>query len=149
METTTGEAHGYRGLRVWQKSLELALALYALSRRLPRAEQTFLVHELRDASGMVPAHIAAGNAHPQRRDYLRHLSAAHGSLYRAETALILAERLGFVAAEETAVSLELSEQVGRMLRALMRALQPPQVTFLADPIPQAEGGETVEEEPPG
>jgi four helix bundle protein len=141
METTTGEAHGYRGLRVWQKSFELALALHALSRRLPKAEQSFLVRELREASGMVPAHIAAGNAHPQRRDYLRHLSAAHGSLYRAETALILAERLGFVDAEETAASLALSEEVGRMLRALMRALQPPQVTYLHDPIEQSAEGE--------
>ena len=150
METTTGEAHGYRGLRVWQKSFELALGLYALSKRLPKTEQSFLVHELREASGMVPAHIAAGNAHPQRRDYLRHLSAAHASLYRAETALIISERLGFVSADETAASLDLSEQVGRMLRALMRALQPPHVTFVADPIPELpDAGETVEEEPPG
>jgi four helix bundle protein len=75
---TTGDLHGYRGLRVWQKSFELTLALHALSKRLPKAEQGGLVRELRDASGAVPAHIAAGNAHPQRREYLRHLSAGHG-----------------------------------------------------------------------
>ena len=130
---TTGELHGYRGLRVWQKSFELALATWALSKRFPKAELGGLTRDLRDAAGMVPAHIAAGNAHPQRREYLRHLSAAHGSLYRAETALLLAERLGFVSEGEIAPSLALGDEVARMLRGLMRALQPPQVTFVADP----------------
>jgi four helix bundle protein len=134
---TTGELHGFRGLRVWQKSFELALATWALSKRFPKAEMGGLTRDLRDAAGMVPAHIAAGNAHPQRREYLRHLAAAHGSLYRAITALLLAERLGLVSEGEIAPSLSLADEVGRMLRALMRALQPPQVTFVADPAQHA------------
>lgn len=145
---TTGELHGYRGLRVWQKSFELALAMYALSKRLPKSELNGLMRELREATGAVPAHIAAGNAHPQRRDYLRHLSAAHGSLYRAECSLLLAEGLGFVSAADIAPNLALSGDVGRMLRALMRALQPPQVTYVADPAHPSGGGDLPDEAAP-
>ena len=143
---TTGELHGFRGLRVWQKSFELALATWALSKRFPKAELGGLTRDLRDAAGMVPAHIAAGNAHPQRRDYLRHLSAAHGSLYRAITTLLLAERLGFVTEAEIAPSLGLGDEVARMLRSLMRALQPPQVTFVADPAQQS--SEPIDDDTP-
>jgi hypothetical protein len=62
---------------------------------------------------------------------------------------VLAEHLGFVSAADSASALALSAEVGRMLRGLMRALQPPQVTYLSDPAQRSvDGGAPVDEGPP-
>ena len=101
----------------------LVRGAYELSRVLPPEELYGLSSQLRRAAVSVPANIAEGHGRVHRGDYVHHLSIARGSLYEVETLLLLSLDLGFTNAGVTAPLLETSSEVGRMLSALLRALQ--------------------------
>ena len=75
----------YRELRVWQRSVDLVEAVYLLSRELPADERFGLTSQMRRASVSVATNIAEGNGRTHLREYLHHLSFAHGSIRELET----------------------------------------------------------------
>jgi four helix bundle protein len=103
--------------------MALVRGAYELSRVLPPEELYGLSSQLRRAAVSVPANIAEGHGRVHRGEYVHHLSMARGSLYEVETLLLLSLDLGFTTAGVTAPLLETSSEVGRMLGALLRALQ--------------------------
>ena len=115
--------HSYRDLVVWQRAMALVRSAYELSRILPPEELYGLSSQLRRAAVSVPANIAEGHGRVHRGEYVHHLSIARGSLYEVETLLLLSLDLGFSTASVTAPLLETSSEVGRMLNALLGALQ--------------------------
>ena len=119
----TGAAPGYRGLRVWQRAVDLSAEVYQLTRAFPRAEQYALTTQLRRASSSVVANIAEGNARYAVREYTHHLAIAHGSAAEVEALVHLAIRLGYTDEATSASVLTLSGEVSRMLRSLTKALQ--------------------------
>lgn len=130
VEAPTGDApaprapSGYRGLKVWQRAMDLAATVFVLTRGLPKIDQDGLGAELRRSAVQVPAYVAAGNSLFQRTEYLQYLGAAHGALARLEATLHVADRLGHLPATEGASVLVLAADVGRLLRALTRSMQP-------------------------
>jgi four helix bundle protein len=115
--------YGYRGLKVWQRAMDLATAMFAVTRGI-HDQDDVLSTELRRTAIAIPAHIATGNSLYQRTDYVEHLSTAHGQVSRLECLLQIAERLGYLPTQDTAPLLSLAADVGRMLRGLARALAP-------------------------
>ena len=99
---TTPAVSDYRQLVVWQKSIELAVQTYRLSRRFPREEAYGLAAQIRRAAVSVSANIAEGNGRRHRREYVNHLSIARGSLREVETLAEIAWRLGYITAAELA-----------------------------------------------
>jgi four helix bundle protein len=123
--TTPPQPSGYKGLKVWQRAMDLAVVVHQLARTLPKAEHDTLGAELRRLAVQIPSFIAAGNSLFQRTEYVQYLSAAHGTIARLESTLLLVERLGYVPAKDVAALGSHAGDVGRMVRALSRALQPP------------------------
>lgn len=113
----------YRDLRVWQEGLALAKASYLLTQSFPREEMFGLTSQIRRASASIPANIAEGNGREMTREYVHFLRIAQGSLKELETHLILASEIGISTAESVAPLLARSDQIGRMLRSLIRTLQ--------------------------
>ncbi len=103
--------------------MDLAEMAHRLSRRFPKSELYGLTAQLKRAALSVPANIAEGHGRDHLGDYLRHLSIANGSLMELETELLLAQRLGYLAAEEAEGVFKLAGQVGRMLAGLTRKLK--------------------------
>jgi four helix bundle protein len=116
-------ASDFRNLRVWQKSMDLAIACNHLALRLPPHERYAAASQLRRSAASVPMNIAEGNFRLHPRDYLRHLSIARGSLGETITLLELIRRLRYVAPDELEPLLELADHVGRMLTKLTTALR--------------------------
>lgn len=113
----------YRQLEVWQRAIELVEAIYLLTKLLPADERYGLISQTQRASVSIPANIAEGWGRSSRKEYLHHLSWAKGSLMELETLLIVAARLGFVSKEQGRHAWELSQEVGKMLTALMASLR--------------------------
>jgi four helix bundle protein len=113
----------HRDLEVWQVAMELAVACYELTRAFPREEQFGMASQIRRASSSVPANIAEGYGRDNRGDYVHHLRIAQGSLKELETHLDLAVRVNLVNKETVLPIMAAADRVGRMLRALYRALQ--------------------------
>jgi four helix bundle protein len=109
-------------LLVWQKSMDMAVEVYRLTGRFPRSEMYRLTSQVTRAAASVPANIAEGNARGSRRDYAHFLSIAKGSLNETETFLFLALRLGYLSEAETAPTLMLITEIGKMLTALRARL---------------------------
>ena len=116
-------ARSFRDLLVWQRAMELSESCYRLTERLPRGRLGSLRDQIQRSSCSIPANIAEGNGRQRIGDYLRYLSIACGSLRELQTHLELAARLGLATDAEVAQSRSLSEEVGRMLTSLTRALE--------------------------
>jgi four helix bundle protein len=112
---------GYRGLKVWQRAMDLAAAIYHATRGI--ADGAF-ADELWRTAISIPTSIAAGNSLYVRAEYVGLLSTAHGQVARLECLLHLGDRLAALPGTDTAPLLASASDVGRMLRGLAKALQP-------------------------
>jgi four helix bundle protein len=70
----------------------------------------------------VPANIAEGSGRSGVRNLRNHLSIAHGSLCEFETHLEIARDLGYDYNGEIGLLLERSEEVGRIIRGLLKSI---------------------------
>jgi len=109
-------------LVVWQKAMDLVVNVYELSRTLPNNEQFGLISQLRRAAVSVPSNIAEGNARISKKEYIRFLSIARGSVAEVETQLEICERLNYLEAHEIFASIKLCEEINKIISALIRNL---------------------------
>lgn len=113
----------YRELIVWQRAMELAEECYRLAGSLPESERFGLSPQLRRAVVSIASNIAEGFNRRSRRAYLNHLSIAAGSHAEVDTQLELCSRVGMIGTPDLARAGVLSADVGRLLHALIRALE--------------------------
>jgi len=118
-----GQIRSYRDLRVWQLSIELTVACYEATKTYPISETYGLTAQIRRSATSIAANIAEGYGRENRGSYLQFLRIAQGSLKELETHLIVSQRLGFLDATLEEALLSRSENVGKMLRALIRRLE--------------------------
>ena len=112
----------YRDLKVWQKSMDLAVRTYELTRTFPSEEKYGIVSPMRRAAASVPANIAEGQARRSTKEFIQMLGIARGSLAEIETFVALSERLGMTRSETSESLLEDCAEINRMMNGLMRAL---------------------------
>ncbi len=110
---------GYRDLLVWQSGIELAERVYEATRSYPRDELFGLTSQTRRAAVSIPANIAEGYGRGTQAAYGSFLRIARGSLRELETHLIIANRVGIVPPGQTDDLLAHSDDLGRMLHALI------------------------------
>jgi four helix bundle protein len=113
---------GHKELVVWQKAMDLVVAIYKITQSFPKTEVHGLAGQMERAAVSVPSNIAEGHGLKQTQAYARHLAIANGSLTELETQLEIARRLGYLTAESQSV-LNQAGEVGRMLAGLRRSLQ--------------------------
>ncbi len=113
----------FKDLLVWQRAVELSLAVYKLTAHFPVAEQFGLTSQLRRAAVSVASNIAEGYGKSSRGEYVVFLGHARGSNCELQTQLILAESLNFGQKQLQRDAAELSEEVSRMLAAMMNKLR--------------------------
>ena len=94
-----GAIRDFTDLLVWQKSVELGLTVYTLTKSFPREERFAITSQLRRAAVSVSSNIAEGHAR-QGREFPHFLSIAKGSLAEIESQLLFANRLGYVDQEK-------------------------------------------------
>jgi four helix bundle protein len=113
----------YRDLKVWQVGMDLAAACYTLTATFPRDEIFGMTSQIRRSASSVPANIAEGYGRESTGAYIQFLRTAQGSLKELETHLLLSARVGLCPEEAVAAPLDMAEELGRMLRSLIRKLQ--------------------------
>jgi four helix bundle protein len=114
----------FRNLSVWQRSIELTLAVYRLTSTFPDSERFGLTNQMRRAAVSVASNIAKEYGRSTRGEYLQFLGHARGSNSEVETQIVISKALGFGSAQMIQTSEELCNEVGRMLGALMKSLRP-------------------------
>lgn len=85
----------HQKLHVWQKSVEMSIALYKITKNFPKTEQFGLISQINRAGVSVAANIAEGSARTSTKDYLKFLSIAKASLTEIETLMIISQGIGY------------------------------------------------------
>lgn len=83
----------YKDLIVWQKSIDLVVLIYALTRTLPIEERFNLTSQMCRASVSIPSNIAEGYARKHRKENYQFINIAFASATELQTQLIIVERL--------------------------------------------------------
>jgi four helix bundle protein len=112
----------FRDLQVWQRSMQLAREVYAITQDFSKSEAFGLVSQLRRFAVSVPSNIAEGQGRLSDKLFAVFLGQARGSLFEMETQLELACSLGFVDGRRLEPLLKEWAEIGRMLNGLLNAL---------------------------
>jgi four helix bundle protein len=113
----------YKELVVWQKSYQLCLDIYNVTRTFPKEEIYGLSAQLRRAAVSLPSNIAEGYGRRTTQDYVRFLYIAYGSACELETQILLARDLGYIHGTELNNLLQGLGDVERALKGLIRSLE--------------------------
>ncbi|MGA2674230.1 MAG: four helix bundle protein [Terracidiphilus sp.] len=116
-------SESFKDLVVWQRAVQLSVAIYKLTSSFPASEQFGLTSQLRRASVSIASNIAEGYGRSTKGEYLLFLGHARGSKCEVETQLVIAGALGFGSEQERQLAESLADEVGRMLVAMMRKLK--------------------------
>jgi four helix bundle protein len=90
----------YRDLTVWQRAIEMSVALYRTTEKFPKTEIYGLTSQLRRAGVSTASNIAEGFGRGSTADYLKFLRVARGSNFEVQTQLVIAKELGLGKTQE-------------------------------------------------
>ena len=86
----------HKRLLAWQKSMELVVLLYEVTKGFPREEIYGLTSQIRRAGVSAPSNISEGAAGRSTEQFKNYLSTAIGSLNEVSTQLEIARRVGYL-----------------------------------------------------
>ncbi|HEY5331070.1 MAG TPA: four helix bundle protein [Acidobacteriaceae bacterium] len=112
----------YKDLLVWQRAIQMTLAIYRLTEGFPKDERFGLTSQLRRAGVSVASNIAEGYARATRGEYKQFLCMARGSNSEVQTQLVIARELGLGSPKLLDTAEGLSNEVGKMMAAILRNL---------------------------
>ena len=112
----------YRELIVWRRAIETCLAVYGITRQFPREEIYGLANQMRRSAVSVPSNIAEGYGRLSREQYRHFLGIAQASNFELQTQLLIARELGFGDPGQIGAAESTSEEVGKMLTAMLKKL---------------------------
>jgi four helix bundle protein len=115
--------NSYRDLVVWQTAMALAEDCYRLTRAFPKEETFGLTSQIRRAASSIAANIAEGHGRESTASFIQFLRIAQGSTKELETHILLSERVGLLTREPQELLLSRCNEIGKMLRSLIRTLQ--------------------------
>lgn len=115
--------NGYKDLIVWQKAMDLVVEVYNITKLLPKFETYGLSDQMRRAAVSIPSNVAEGQGRQSTRDYVHFLTIARGSCAEIDTKLLICVRLGYIKDLDIKSVLSLSDEVGKMLSAMINKLK--------------------------
>lgn len=113
----------YQELKVWQKAHELTLKTYQVTQQFPKEERFGLTSQIRRSAVSTPANIAEGYGRKHTKEYIQMLYISQGSLEETKYYFLLGRDLKYLRNEQYEKLINLSEEVGRMLRGLIKSLE--------------------------
>ena len=105
----------YKELKVWQKSLDLAVDIYKITKKFPKEELYGLTSQIRRAAFAIPANIAEGYTRRHLKEYIQFLRIAFSSGAELETHLLITKRVGLLNNKDFE---RLNDQLGAIMRMM-------------------------------
>ena len=112
----------FKDLEVWKIGFEVMLAVYEISKELPKEEKFGLGDQIRRASVSIPSNIAEGCSRPSELEFKRYLEIAMGSAFELETQLLAIKALKLVSIDISNV-LDRVDILQRKLNALIQSVK--------------------------
>jgi four helix bundle protein len=106
-------------LMVWQRAIQMNVAVHKLTESFPRQEMYGLTSQLRRAAVSVASNIAEGRGRLNNGEFRQFLGMAQGSNYEVQTQLVIAKEFGFGDGSRLERAQKLNDEVGRMLTSFI------------------------------
>jgi four helix bundle protein len=113
----------FRDLTVWQRSIQLAVSVYQLTRGFPKEEMYGLTSQMRRAAVSVGSNIAEGHGRLGTGEYRQFLGVARGSNFELQTQLEIARALGIGDSSLLDNAEGLSHEVGKMIFGVLEGIK--------------------------
>ncbi len=92
--------HRFKELKVWQKSVDLAVDIYRITKNFPSEEKFGIISQMRRCGVSIPSNIAEGAGRNTNGEFIHFLGIAEGSANELETQAIISQRLDFLSEDE-------------------------------------------------
>ncbi|PIX62165.1 four helix bundle protein [Candidatus Uhrbacteria bacterium CG_4_9_14_0_2_um_filter_41_50] len=112
----------YKDLTVWQRAVELTVAVYVLTRQFPKEEIYGLTSQMRRSAVSIASNIAEGRYRSSRKDFVRFLHIAFGSGGELETQIYISKQLNETGTLDYTKVDSLLDEVMKMLNAMINSL---------------------------
>ncbi len=109
----------YKNLIVWQKAMDLVVAIYELTENYPKSEIYGLTSQSRRCGVSIPSNIAEGRRRGSNKEFHHFLSISFGSGAELETQIEIVKRLPFGKGLDFSKVDPLLEEVMKILNALL------------------------------
>lgn len=113
----------YKELIVWQKAMDLVVAVYNLTEKFPQSELYGLTSQMRRSAVSIPSNIAEGRKRGTRKEFHNFIVIAYGSGAELETQIEIVKRLPFGKNLDFSKIDALLNEVMRMLNTMTTSLK--------------------------
>jgi four helix bundle protein len=116
------KTRNYRDLQVWQRAMDVARDVYAVTQKFPKSEVFGLTSQMRRSAVSVPSNIAEGHGRGSDKSFRIFLAQARGSIFELETQIQLASDFGYVQPPAAKELMEECGEISRMVNGLLSTL---------------------------
>ena len=113
----------FKNIKAWQHADDLAVLVYAKTKSFPNEETYGLTSQLRRAAVSIATNIVEGASREHKRDYLRFLYVARGSLGETKYLTDLSNRLGYFKNKGYEELERLIEETSKTLHGLILSIK--------------------------
>jgi four helix bundle protein len=113
----------FRDLQVWQRSIQMSVSIYRLTKDFPREQIYGITSQMRRSAVSVASNIAEGNGRLNAGEYRQFLGIARGSNFELQTQLEIARALGYSDSRMLEDAEGLSFEVGKMISGMLNAIK--------------------------
>jgi four helix bundle protein len=115
--------HQFEKLKIWQKSMDIAVNVYQITSKLPSDEKFNLTHQIKKCAVSIPSNIAEGAGRNGNNEFAHFLGIANGSTFELITQLIITKRLELISEETVTPIINNLVEVSNMNFALQKTLK--------------------------
>ena len=105
----------FKELQIWQKSVEVALVVYNVTKDFPVEERYGLTAQMRSAAISIPSNIAEGHMRKTNKDFQQFIAIARGSGAELETQALIAFQLKYLSEKNYSFLFNKIEELAKML----------------------------------
>jgi len=120
---TDEKLSNYRKLVVWQKSMLFADQVIGLIERLDTSRKHYRLYEqLESAVTSIPMNIAEGQGRESKKEFIRFLYIARGSLFETLTLLEIFKMRKWINTDQFEELENQSNEIARMINGLVKSI---------------------------
>lgn len=118
----TTNMNNYKELKIWQKSVDLAVRIYEITKGFPKEEVYGLIAQMRRSAVSIASNIAEGAGRNSKKEFNNFLGISNGSTCELETQMIIAQRTNLIDESVLMTIQQEIEEVQKMSWSLKRSL---------------------------
>ena len=129
-----GQLKSFRDLKVWQKSVDLAVTVYSVTVRYPKSELYGITSQMRRAAVSISSNIAEGFKRSHQKEKLQFYNVAYASTAELESQVEVSLKLHFPSEDDYQKLIDSVVEIEKMLDGLIKSQSRSTKSYIPYPI---------------